>query len=59
MINKNKASSRSYLFLSGVLLLIMLAKAHMDNPLQWKPPQDLPKKAKKSTAEYNRQHSTK
>ena len=32
---------------------------HTDSPSQWKPPRDLLKKVKKSTAEYDRQNSTK
>ena len=58
MINKNKTSSRSFLSLSWARLFIMLVKAHIDNPFQWKPPSDLLKIAKKRTAEYNRQHSS-
>ena len=37
MINKNNASSRSSLSLSWALSFIMLVKAHIDNPFQWKP----------------------
>ena len=36
----------------------MVVNTHTDNPFQWKPPSDLLKIMKKSTAEYNRQHST-
>ena len=58
MINKNKTSSHSSLSLSWAQLFIMLVKTHIDNLFQWKPPLDLLKIAKKSTAEYNRQHSS-
>ena len=37
----------------------MLEKTHIDNTFQWKPPSDLLKIAKKVTAEYNRQYSSK
>ena len=59
MINKNKTSNRSSQSLNWELLFIVLVKTHIDNPFQWKPPSDLLKKVKKSTAEYNRQHSSK
>ena len=59
MINKNKTSNRSSQSLNWELLFIVLVKTHIDNPFQWKPPSDLLKKVKTSTAEYNRQHSSK
>ena len=59
MINKNKTRSRSPLSLSWAQLFIVLVKIRTDNPFQWKPPSNLLKKVKKSTAEYNRQHSSK
>ena len=59
MIHKNKTSTRSSLSLNWALLFIVLMKTHTDNPFQWKPPSKLLKKVKKSTAEYNRQHSSK
>ena len=58
MINKNDTSSRSSPSLSWARLFIMLVKTHIDKPLQWKPLSDLLKIAKKSTAEYNIQHSS-
>ena len=58
MINKNKTSSRNLLSLEGTLSAIMIVKTHTDDPLAWKPPQDLLTKAKKATMEYNREHST-
>ena len=57
MINKNKTSSHSSLSLSWALLFIALVQKHTNNPFQCKPPSDLLKNVKKSTAEYNRQHS--
>ena len=57
MINKNKTSFRS-LLLEGTLSAFMIVKTHTDDPLAWKPPQDLLMKAKKATMEYNREHST-
>ena len=58
MINKNKTSFRSSLSLEGTLSAIMIVKTHIDDPLAWKPSQDLLMKAKKATMEYNREHST-
>ena len=58
MINKNKTSFRSLLSLEGTLSAFMIVKTHTDDPLAWKPPQDLLMKAKKATMEYNREHST-
>ena len=58
-VDKNKASSHSSLSLSGTLLSIMLVKTHIYDTLQWKSPQDLLQKAKKTAIEYNVQHSTK
>ena len=46
LINKNKTSSRSSLFLSWALLFIVLVKTHIDNPFQWKPLSDLLKTVK-------------
>ena len=48
MINKSKTSSHSSLSLSWALLFIMLVTTDMDNPFQWKPPQDLLKQQKKT-----------
>ena len=59
MINKNKTSRHSSLSLNWALLFIVLVKTHTENPFQWKPPSESLKKVKKSTAEYNRQHSSK
>ena len=47
MISKNKTSSCSSLSWSWALLFIILVTAGIDNPFQWKPPQDLLKTAKK------------
>ena len=58
MINKNKTSSRSSLSLEGTLSSIMIVKTYIDDPLAWKPPQDLLTKAKKETMGKNRKHST-
>ena len=59
MINKIKTSSYCLLSLNWALMFIVLVKTHTDNPFQWKPLSELLKKVKKSTAEYNRQHSSK
>ena len=58
IINKNKTSSCSSLsFELGNIVHYVSEDTY--NPFQWKPPQDLQKIAKKFTAEYNRQHSSK
>lgn len=58
LINKNKTPSRSSLELTGTLSSIIVAKTHIDNPLEWKPTQSLIEKAKKATRLYNLKHST-
>ena len=59
IINKNKTSSHSSLYLTGKLLFTKSVKTHIDNPFYWKPPSDLPKIMKKLTGEYNGHHSSK
>ena len=57
MINNNKTSSRSSLFLSWALLLILLLQTLIVKPFQWKPPSDLLKRAKKENIEVLTQFS--
>lgn len=59
LINKNKTSSRSSLLLEGTLSSNITIKTHIADPLNWKPSEDILKKAKKATIEYNRQHRKK
>ena len=47
--NPNKTPSRSSLKLDGTLSSLIVVKTHIENPLQWRPPQNLIEKAKKAT----------
>ena len=58
LINKNETPSRSSLSLDGTLSSLITVKTHIEEPLKWKPSEELLKKAKQSTAAYNQQHTT-
>ena len=58
MINKESKYSQ-FSTLSWALLFIMLVKAHIGAPFQWKTQSDLLKIGKKFTAKYNISHSSK
>lgn len=56
-INKNKTPSRSSLDIKGTLSSLTVVKTHIENPLVWKPTEELLQKAKKATKTYNEQHT--
>ena len=58
-ISKNKTPSRSSLDIKGTLSSLTLIKTHIENPLEWKPSDELLQKAKKATKTYNDKHSSK
>jgi hypothetical protein len=58
LINKNKTPSRSSLQLDGTLSSLIVVKTHIDNPIQWTPPEAMVQKAKGATRAYNEQHKS-
>ena len=48
LINKNKIPSRSSLKIDGTLSSIITVKTRIENPLQWKPPQESCRQCQKS-----------
>ena len=60
MVRKNKTPFRSSLSLDGTLSSIITVKLRVDDPCEkFEPSKQLLEKAKKSTWEYNKAHSSK
>lgn len=58
LINTNKTPTRSSLTADGTLSSLIVVKAQIDNPLEWRPSATLIDKAKRATTTYNDKHKS-